>query len=350
MERRIIKENEAGQRFDKYLGKLLKEAPKSFVYKMLRKKNITLNGKKAAGNELIQEGDEVKLFLSQETFGKFVGNQEIPSAKCKLDIIFEDKDILIVNKPVGMLSQPTEKGPPSLVEYITGYLLENGSVSKEDLKTFHPGVCNRLDRNTSGIVAAGKSLVGLQELSRLFHDRSLHKDYLCLVEGIITEKKHIKGYLHKDTKCNKVIVYQHKEEDALPIETSYIPLGSNGHGTLLLVRLITGRTHQIRAHLAGMGHPIVGDIKYGNGDRNGYFQKKYHVKYQLLHAYRLEFPKLSGKLERLSGTVYIASVPEPFRTIIKEEQLEESSYEDMERNLGFCKNDHFCCGSRSGGK
>lgn len=153
----IINENEAGQRFDKYLGKLLREAPKSFFYKMLRKKNITLNGGRATGNEKLSTGDHVKLFLSDETFGKFAGVQEtVARAHQKLDIVYEDDNILLINKPVGMLSQPADDKEPSLVEYLTGYLLESGAVTEASLHTFRPSVCNRLDRNTSGLVAAGE--------------------------------------------------------------------------------------------------------------------------------------------------------------------------------------------------
>ena len=191
----IINDNEAGQRFDKYLAKLLREAPKSFFYKMMRKKNIILNGKKATGNEKLLSGDHVKLFLSDETFEKFSGSVPAPRAKHSLDIVYEDEHILLINKPSGMLSQPADDGTPSLVEYLTSYLLENGSLTEEELRTFRPSVCNRLDRNTTGLIAAGKSLPGLQELSGMFKSRNLHKYYLCLVEGVLSEKKHIKGYL-----------------------------------------------------------------------------------------------------------------------------------------------------------
>ncbi len=346
----IIKENQAGQRFDKYLARLMKEAPKSFFYKMLRKKNITLNGKKAAGSEILRLGDEVKLFLSEETFLKFSGREAVRAARCKLDIIYEDSDILLINKPAGMLSQPSDCSEPSLVEFLTGYLLDTGAVTEESLATFKPAVCNRLDRNTSGIVAAGKSLRGLQQLSRMFRDRTVHKDYLCLVKGVIKEKKNVKGYLHKDCKCNKVVVYPERTEDGLPIETEYTPLGDNGRATLLRVRLVTGRPHQIRAHLAGLGHPIAGDTKYGQKAWNHKYLEGYGLKHQLLHAYRLEFPDLEGDLERLSGTVHLAAVPEIFYKIIKKEHLEESYNENLERDMGLCKNDHFCGGSGSGGE
>lgn len=327
----IIEENEAGQRFDKYLAKLLKEAPKSFFYKMLRKKNITLNGKKATGNEKLLKGDAVRLFLSEETFEKFAGSTQIARAYCELDVVYEDADIIIINKPAGMLSQPADDDTPSLVEYLIGHLLQTGAITEEELRTFKPSVCNRLDRNTSGMVCAGKSLAGLQFLSKIFHDRTLHKYYLCLVKGRIERKEHIKGYLHKDKKTNKVKVSRERFPDSLPIETKYRPICSSGDLTLLEVELITGRTHQIRAHLSSVGHPLLGDGKYGDP----VFNKKYAksgVRYQLLHAYRLEIPQ--------TDQVFCAPVPELFNKIMKEEHMEDAYREDLERNLGLCKNAH----------
>ena len=327
----IIEENEAGQRFDKYLAKLLKEAPKSFFYKMLRKKNITLNGKKATGNEKLLKGDTIKLFLSDETFDKFAGSTQVARAYCELDIIYEDADIIIINKPAGMLSQPADDDEPSLVEYLIGYLLKKGELTEEQLKTFKPSVCNRLDRNTSGMVCAGKSLAGLQFLSRIFHDRTLHKYYLCLVKGKLDKPAHIKGYLHKDKKTNKVTVSKQEFPDSLPIETAYHPLGSNGKMTLLEVELITGRTHQIRAHLAGTGHPLLGDTKYGDNEFNKQYTR-HGVKHQLLHAYRLVIPE--------TDQTFVAPVPELFFKIINEEHLQEAYHENLERSMGLRKNDH----------
>ena len=330
MKQFIIGENEAGQRFDKYLAKLLKEAPKSFFYKMMRKKNIVLNGKKATGNEKLKSGDEVRLYLSDETFENFAGDVSVSRAVCKLSVIYEDNDILLINKPAGMLSQPDKTGKPSLVEYVIGYLLEKGEITERDLSTFKPSVCNRLDRNTSGIVAAGKSLRGLQMLSALFHERTMSKYYLCVVEGVIAKENHIKGYLHKDEICNKVVVSKEKEKDSLPIETRYQPLGNNGTLTLLKVELLTGRSHQIRAHLASVGHAIIGDHKYGSRGKNQMYGEKYHLEHQLLHGYKLELPEMPEDFSKLSKRVFLAPVPELFLQVLKKEHLEEYYYEEME--------------------
>lgn len=320
-----IRENEAGQRLDKYLGKLLREAPKSFYYKMLRKKNITLNGKKAQGNEFLAVGDSVTLFLSDETFEKFSGSGRIAYPRHPLEILYEDEDVILINKPAGMLSQPGPSGgAPSLVEYLIGYLLDEGSLTEEEFATFRPSVCNRLDRNTSGIVAAGKSLAGLQELSRIFRERTVHKDYLCLVKGKVEQERHIRGYLCKDETSNKVTVSEQNIPDSRPIETKYRPLEHFGDTTLLEVRLITGLSHQIRAHLASEGHPIVGDSKYGDNGLNRRYGERYRLKHQLLHAYRLTFPAMEGRFQPLSHKVTEAPLPEIFEHILREKRLEES--------------------------
>lgn len=330
MKQFTINGNEAGQRFDKYLAKLLREAPKSFVYKMLRKKNITLNGEKATGNEKLNQGDEIRLFFSDETYLKFSGKEAAPRASTELSVVYENRDILLINKPAGMLSQPDETKEPSLVEYVTGYLLDTGAVTEEELVTFRPSVCNRLDKNTSGLVAAGKSLAGLQALSELFHDRTIHKDYLCIVKGVLKEQTHIRGYLKKDSRCNKVTVYKNKVQDAQPVETVYTPFGSNGRTTLLKVRLVTGRTHQIRAHLASEGYPLMGDSKYGDRAFNKKCRERYGLRHQLLHAFSLTFPHLEGELCEVSEKTFRAELPELFEHIIKEEHLEESYHENLE--------------------
>ncbi len=317
----IISDREEGQRLDKFLKKYMDQAPAGFFYKMMRKKNIVLNGKKAAGNEKLRSGDVLKLFLSDDTIDKFSGTVKIEliqKRKTELDVIYEDAHVLFVNKPVGLLSQKADPSDISLVEAITDYLLESGSLTPEDLRTFRPGVCNRLDRNTSGIVAAGKSLAGLQALSLGFRERTFGKYYRCLVKGEIYETKHIKGYLTKNKEKNQVTVTNDPLEKAELVETEYRPVKVKGGYTLLEVHLITGKPHQIRAHLASEGYPLIGDYKYGDKKTNDRFKKKYGLTSQLLHAYRLEFPQMKFPLESLSGRKFFAEAPELFEKIERE--------------------------------
>ncbi len=333
-----IAENEAGQRLDKFLAKYMKKAPRSFFYKMLRKKNIVLNGKKASGSEKLAQGDVVRLFLSEETIcsfsdagenagidaGKSAGKAAEEKSIFRLagrDIVYEDDHILLLNKPAGILSQRADNRELSMTEYVIRYLLETEQLTEEELRTFRPSVCNRLDRNTSGLIAAGKSLAGLQELSRLFKDRSLKKYYLCLVRGRVEEPLRIRGWLQKDNRTNKVTVHREKSspEDRF-IETEYRPVSASRDATLLEVHLITGRTHQIRAHLAGTGHPIIGDYKYGDRKVNDCFKKACGLKSQLLHAHRMVFPEMTGPLAHLSGKAFEAPLPDLFFRILKEEK------------------------------
>ena len=313
-----ITKNEAGQRLDKLLAKYLNLAGKSFIYKMLRKKNITLNGKKCDGSEKLSEGDEVKLFLSDETIEKFSEVKIQKVRKRKLDVVYEDDDIILINKPSGMLSQKAKETDESLVEYLIQYLLDGGKLTKEDMRQFKPSVCNRLDRNTSGIVIAGKSLPSLQLMSEAIKERTIGKYYLCIVKGSVAGPKEIDGYLKKNEKTNQVTVLKANElsredKDALPIRTQYRPLCSDGRHTLLEVKLITGRSHQIRAHLASIGHPIAGDYKYGDPAVNREARDKYAVQSQMLHAWRLVMPKeLREPLAGLGGREFTAKPPEEF--------------------------------------
>lgn len=314
-----IQSNEAGQRLDKMLGKYLNLAGKSFIYKMLRKKNITLNGKKCDGSEKLKEGDQIKLFLSDETIEKFSEIKVQTVSKKKLDILYEDDHIVLINKPSGMLSQKAKENDESLVEYLIDYLLESGAMKKEELRTFRPSVCNRLDRNTSGLVVAGKSLSGLQIMAEVFKDRSIHKYYQCVVEGKISEKQKIQGFLKKDERTNQVAVTKQEVPGSAPIVTRYEPMQFVGKYTLLKVTLITGRSHQIRAHLASIGHPVVGDYKYGNAAVNESVKKRYHITSQMLHSYRIEFPSLPEPLSSLSGKVFEAPVPKEFKRLCQGE-------------------------------
>lgn len=292
-----ITANEAGQRFDKYLHKLMPDAPTSFFYKMLRKKNIVLNGKKAEGKEKLAIGDKVSLFLSQETFDRFRRNakaDEYLSAYRSLKgirVLFENEQMALLHKPSGVLSQKAKPEDFSANEWFIGYLLEKMIVSAESLETYKPAVCNRLDRNTSGLLICAKTLAASQELSKLIAERKIRKFYRLFVKGTVKASATIEGFLVKDSATNKVKVTSAKDENASYIQTRYEPIQVFSDMTYLEVELMTGKTHQIRAHLASLGHPLLGDYKYGNKSFNDSYQKQYHITGQLLHAYRLEFPE-----------------------------------------------------------
>ena len=347
-----IGSNEAGQRLDKFLHKYLKEAGSGFLYKMLRKKNITLNKKKADGKEVLMPGDKVQFFFSDETFEKFRGNviskdvkeidkgirvQEIKSSGSKsekgiirqyelayeklkgIEIVFENEHILLLNKPTGILSQKSEPTDLSVNEWLIGYLLADKKITKEQLETFKPSICNRLDRNTSGLIICGKTLLGSQKMNAVIKDRKIHKYYRTFVKGSVKEKAYIKGYLKKDEKLNKVFLKETcedtKNSEYILIETSYQPILELEGYTYLEVELITGKTHQIRAHLASIGHPLLGDEKYGDRNWNRSFKKVKLPKWQMLHSYRLEFPKMDGEFEELSEKKFIAKEPEIYEIL-----------------------------------
>lgn len=308
-----VGKNESGQRLDKYLKKLLPGANSSFLYKMLRKKNIVRNGKRADGSEKLLEGDVLRCYFSDETFLKFSQSLDLSFyrslPKDRLDIIYEDEYILLINKPAGMLSQKARADDISANEYLIAYLLSGGKFEEADFAAFRPAVCNRLDRNTSGILTAGKTLKGLQDLSEMLKNRTVKKYYRCIVNGNMNEVDNIKGWLKKDERTNQVTIFSEERPDSKYIETAYQPLRCEHDRTLLEVHLITGRSHQIRAHLASIGHPIIGDMKYGNRTVNEKCRKQYGIRSQMLHAYRMEFP---------DGSIYTAPLPEEFERIFDE--------------------------------
>ena len=319
-----INSNEAGQRFDKYLHKLLPKAPASFFYKMLRKKNIVLNGKKAEGKEKLSIGDEISLFLSEETFLSFQDSFQKESEFIKayqtlkdIQIVFENQNMLIVNKPSGILTQKSKDSDLSLNEWLIGYLLFSNAITRESLRTFKPSVCNRLDRNTSGLVLCSKTLKGSQRLSMLIRERKVHKFYRLFVKGSVEKEELLKGYLVKDELTNKVIISETPIEQGAYIKTRFYPVQKLSDMTYLEVELITGKTHQIRAHMASVGHPILMDYKYGDHKFNEKYKDRFPAQGQLLHAYRLEFSKEESLLEG-AGPVFIAEEPSVFQKLLLE--------------------------------
>lgn len=306
----ITKQNE-GQRFDKYLFRILDKGSMSFIFKMLRKKNFVLNDKKATGKEILKSGDIIKLYISDDTFEKFQTNAEVLDASINDNkklfvlqekIVYEDKDIILINKPKNVLSQKAKKDDVSLNEYIIDYLVSSKWLALDDLKNFKPSCVNRLDRNTTGIIICAKSLKAAQYLSDSLKNRSVKKYYKCIVKGTFNKEGTYKGYLTKDNN-NKVHISEQKtNENSNYIETEYKLLRVEDDLSTVEVHLITGKSHQIRAHIAYLGFPIVGDNKYGDLECN----RNYKVNNQMLHAYKIEFPIYDAKLEfAFSGKTYI---------------------------------------------
>ena len=324
----IIGHNEQGKRLDAFLTSYLPNASKGFLYKMLRKKNITLNGKKADGTEKLAVEDSIKIFFADDTFEKFRGNAsdsdsveeklqfKALKALGRLEIIYEDDNILLVNKPAGVLSQKSQKDDISLNDWLIEYLLDKGDITAKELETYKPSICNRLDRNTSGLVICAKSLLGARTMNGMLKDRTLDKYYRTIVSGRIEDKSTLKGYLYKDEKSNKVTIRKDDPNDDryTYIATEYVPVVYDKEKdlTMLEVKLITGKTHQIRAHLSSIGHPIIGDVKYGGKVIEG-------QRFQLLHSYRLRFPaQMAPEFECVHGREFIANLPNIFSQIIKE--------------------------------
>ena len=317
----------AGGRLDKLLLKYLDQTGSGFVYKMLRKKNIVLNGKKAAGNEILREGDRITLYLADDTIRRF-HTEHVPEStreaqKLSPWIVYEDDNILAVSKPAGILSQKSDRSTCSLNDMVCAYLAGAGGVG-----TFTPGIANRLDRNTSGLVLAGKNPAAQRSLSLAVKNRLLHKYYYCIVNGTVTGQKRLEGYLWKDTRLNQVRIYETDTSHppgAQYICTDYRAVScsrSYGPGcSLLEVDLITGRPHQIRAHLASKDMPVIGDGKYGDREANDWFRKAYGVKDQLLHACRITFEQMPDILQYLNGMQITAPVPQLFQRVMEGEGL-----------------------------
>lgn len=284
-----VKKNDAGQRLDKFLTKAVKGLPTSMMYKLIRTKKIKVNRKRTEQKYILCEGDEIQLFIKEEFFDspeKDVG--ALVRIVPKLNILYEDENIILLNKRPGVLvHEDTEAAENTLIMHVKAYLCQKGEYSPYEEQSFAPALCNRIDRNTGGIVIAAKNAESLRVMNEKIKNDELTKTYLCLVHGVPEQKSaRLCGYLRKDSKNNTVEVRDTEFPGAKDIITVYRVLKTYGRESALLeVDLITGRTHQIRAHLAHVGHPLIGDGKYGiNRDDRG---KGY--KYQALYAYKLFF-------------------------------------------------------------
>ncbi|MDR1541473.1 MAG: RluA family pseudouridine synthase [Clostridiales bacterium] len=312
---------ECNRRFDKYLLKYFNDAPKSFIYKMLRKKRIKLNGCRAEGGEILKAGDVASFYLSDETCAAFMKAAPIPSQSKGLGIIFEDEEILIAIKPAGLLIHSTKPGDSedTLTRRMLHYLNRSGSVDFSAESTFTPAFCNRLDRNTSGIAACGKTLQAVQSLSAMFAKGAARKIYIAAVLGEIGRDGFLGGYILKDKLKNESVILSSPVPGAKDVATSFTPIGRGRSATLLSMRLITGKSHQIRAHMLSIGHPVLGDPKYGDAKANFRLKREYGIRCQLLHAQSLVFLEDGGALGKYCGKEWTAPLPEMFQRFIDSE-------------------------------
>lgn len=298
----IIKKNDANQRIDKFLTKHFKSMPKSLMYKYIRTKHIKLNGKRCEISSILKEGDVLRLFISDEFFKEDTQeNYDFLKAPVKLDIVYEDENILIIDKKPGVIVHPDEKYHfDSLISRVLHYLYDKQEYNPKAENSFTPALVNRIDRNTGGIVIAAKNAESLRILNARMKTRELTKLYLCMVQGKLKHKEGIiTGYIEKDEKKNKVTILRKSTSTSKPIKTKYRVIKEIGENSLVEVDLLTGRTHQIRASMAKIGHPLLGDTKYGYRRKNN----NDFYKYQALYAYKItfDFKTDSGIINYLNG-------------------------------------------------
>ena len=299
--------NDSGQRADKFLTKAVPSLPKALMYKYLRLKRIKCNGTRCEISTRLQEGDVMELYISDEFFLKADDQQAFLAAPTRLSIVYEDENLLLVNKPVGLVVHEDDTNTAdTLIFRIQHYLYDKGEYRPEQENSFAPALCNRIDRNTQGIVIAAKNAEALRILNQKIKDRELHKYYLCLVHGRLPRRSDtLTGYLRKDSAANQVEVTDQPRPGSRTIVTKYRGLEERGSVSLVEVDLVTGRTHQIRAHFAHIGHPLVGDGKYGFQREN----KGSGYAHQALCAYKLvfDFTSDAGILHYLNQKSFVLS-------------------------------------------
>ena len=302
----IIGKNDGGQRVDKFLTKTYPNLPQSMLYKAVRKKDVKVNGKRCESSQRLQEGDVVSLFLKDDFLQKEERPEDFLKAPKKLSILYEDGNVMLLDKKPGLIVHPDENYHfDSLIARVQHYLYDKGEYDPKAENAFAPALVNRIDRNTGGIVMAAKNAEALRILNQKVKDRELRKFYLCVVCGHLKEREALlSGYLEKNEAQNRVYISQRPKEGAKTIRTRYRVLEERRDFSLVEVELLTGRTHQIRAHFASIGHPLAGDGKYGKNAVN----KKSGFPYQALYSYKLrfDFQTDGGLLQYLDGREFTA--------------------------------------------
>ena len=297
-----IKRNDAGQRLDKFLSKAVKGLPTSLMYKCIRTKKIKVNRARTEQKYILQEGDIVQLFIKDEFFDSpEKDNSALANITPKLTIVYEDENIILCNKRPGVLVHEDDEGKDNtLIMHIKAYLYQKGEYDPENEQSFAPALCNRIDRNTGGIVIGAKNAEAIRVMNEKIKNDEISKFYYCVVHGKMPKKSDtLTGFLLKDSDKNQVKIFDKQIKGSKNIITKYKVVSEKNGMSLLEIELVTGRTHQIRAHMSYIGHPLLGDGKYGvnKDDRaKGY-------KYQALYAYRLrfDFDDDSGALGYLKG-------------------------------------------------
>nr|WP_300003175.1 RluA family pseudouridine synthase [Tissierella sp.] len=312
----IINVNESDQRLDRFLKKYLANATTGFIYKMIRKKNIKLNEERAKPESMIFEGDKVQLYLAEETIIKFEAAQEEVKTDLKLDIIYEDDNIVLINKELGMLSHGRGgEFEENVVDSLISYLIRKGDYVPRIEKTFTPSICNRLDRNTSGLIIGAKNYQSLKLINEALKALEIRRFYKTIVKGEMKHASKEKAYLLKNEEKNRVEISSQDFEGSKEIITRVVPIDSRGGYSLLEVELVTGRTHQIRGHLSSLGYPLIGDRKYGNSVANKEFKESYGIENQILHSYKVEFNGLKDSMEYLNGKTFQAPTSSIFKKL-----------------------------------
>ncbi len=299
-----VGKNDAGKRLDKFIQKAIPSLPSSLMYRFIRTKHIKVNKKRAEISTKLIEGDIVEAWINDEFFEKAEPKYDFLSAPVKLDIVYEDENILLVDKKQGVLVHPDDKEySDTLIGRIQHYLYDKGEYDPEAEHSFKPSLANRIDRGTGGIVIAAKNAEALRILCDKIKDREIDKKYLAVIHGIPKRKEAIlEGFLEKNEDKNKVYLKSSREDGGLTIKTGYRVLDSKNGLSLIEVDLFTGRTHQIRAHMASIGHPLLGDGKYGKLAAD----KKLGFTRQALYSYKLTFSFTTdgGILEYLNGKTF----------------------------------------------